>query len=123
MPSTDTDPTDGLSNAATRCSSVDLPAPFGPRRPVMPGPMATETSFTATTLPYQRETWSTRIVAPAGGVASGTARCSDVGAATGRGPSTPPGSGVAGVVGVGAAPLASASTLAPGVPSDVAGAE
>src|SRR3954454_4033209 len=99
MPSIDTDPTDGLSNPATRCSSVDLPAPFGPRRPVMPGPMATETSFTATTLPYQRETWSTRIVAPAGGVASGGAGCSDVGATTGCGPSTAAASAVRGAVG------------------------
>ncbi len=39
-------------------SSVDLPAPFGPSRPVTPGPRANEMSLTATTLPYQRETWS-----------------------------------------------------------------
>ena len=38
--------------------SVDLPAPFGPSRPVTPGPSANEMSLTATTLPYQRETWS-----------------------------------------------------------------
>ncbi len=41
------------------CSRVDLPAPFGPSRPVTPGPSANEMSLTATTLPYQRETWST----------------------------------------------------------------
>ena len=35
---------------------VLLPAPLGPRRPVMPGPMLKEMSFTATRLPYQRDT-------------------------------------------------------------------
>ena len=40
-------------------SSVDLPAPFGPSSPVIPGPSANEMSLTATTLPYQRDTsWS-----------------------------------------------------------------
>ena len=37
------------------CRIVDLPAPFGPRRPVTPGPSTNEMSLTATTLPYQRE--------------------------------------------------------------------
>ena len=36
--------------------SVDLPAPFGPSSPVMPGPITIVTSLTATTLPNQRET-------------------------------------------------------------------
>ena len=40
---------------------VLLPAPFGPSSPVTPDPSAKETSFTATTLPYQRDTWSTCI--------------------------------------------------------------
>ena len=39
--------------------SVDFPAPFGPRRPVTPGPSPNEMSLTATTLPYQRATCST----------------------------------------------------------------
>ena len=38
------------------CSSVDLPAPFGPSRPVTPGRASNVTSLTATTLPYQRDT-------------------------------------------------------------------
>jgi hypothetical protein len=38
------------------CSNVDLPAPFGPRRPVTPGPIVRLMSLTATTFPYQRET-------------------------------------------------------------------
>ena len=42
-------------------SSVVLPAPLGPSRPVMPGAMSNVTSLTATTLPNQRETPSTRI--------------------------------------------------------------
>ena len=41
------------------CRSVDLPAPFGPSRPVMPGRRMNEMSLTATTLPYQRDaSWS-----------------------------------------------------------------
>ena len=35
---------------------VVLPAPLGPSSPVTPGPMVSETSLTATTLPNQRET-------------------------------------------------------------------
>ncbi len=38
------------------CSSVDLPAPFGPSSPVTPGPIVIVMSLTATTLPYQRDT-------------------------------------------------------------------
>src|SRR5215203_5028808 len=43
-------------------SSVVLPAPLGPRRPVMPGMMSNDTSLTATTLPNQRETSLTRMM-------------------------------------------------------------
>ena len=64
-------PADGASRPAIRCRSVDLPAPFGPSRPVTPGPSANEMSLTATTLPYQRETWST---SRRGGAAVGGAR-------------------------------------------------
>ena len=47
---------------------VVLPAPFGPSRPVIPGPRAKVMSLTATTLPYQRETPSSTMAAagPAG---------------------------------------------------------
>src|SRR5690606_41971880 len=38
--------------------SVDFPAPFGPSSPVTPGPTFIETPLTATTLPYQRDTFS-----------------------------------------------------------------
>ena len=38
------------------CMIVDLPAPFGPSRPVTPGSMDMVMSLTATTLPYQRDT-------------------------------------------------------------------
>ena len=44
-------------------SSVVLPAPLGPSSPVMPGMTSKVTSLTATTLPNQRETPSTRITA------------------------------------------------------------
>ena len=37
---------------------VDLPAPFGPSNPVIPGPIVIDTSLTATTLPNQRDTLS-----------------------------------------------------------------
>ena len=55
-PATMTSPEDGRRKPDIMCSSVDLPAPFGPSRPVTPGPRSKEMSFTATTLPYQRET-------------------------------------------------------------------
>ena len=42
-------------------SSVVLPAPLGPSRPVMPGVTSKLTSLTATTLPNQRDTPSTRM--------------------------------------------------------------
>ena len=44
-------------------SSVVLPAPLGPSRPVTPGPSVKETPFTATTFPYQRETSATSTAA------------------------------------------------------------
>src|SRR4029079_11846666 len=43
------------------CRIVDLPAPFGPRRPVTPAPSPKLMSLTATTLPYPRETRSRTI--------------------------------------------------------------
>src|SRR5262249_28510063 len=55
-PPTVTSPRDGARNPAIMCSMVDLPAPFGPSRPVTPRPMVIVMSLTATTLPYQRET-------------------------------------------------------------------
>ena len=38
--------------------NVDLPAPFGPSRPVIPGGTFTVTSLSPMTCPYQRETCS-----------------------------------------------------------------
>src|SRR4051794_40966827 len=38
--------------------NVDLPAPFGPRRPVIPGGTVTFTSFSPMTWPYHLETCS-----------------------------------------------------------------
>ena len=54
-----------------RCRSVDLPAPLGPSSPVTPGPRANDTSLSATTLPYQRETWSTASAAGVAAAATG----------------------------------------------------
>ena len=51
-----TEPADGASSPAIRCSNVLLPAPLGPSRPVTPGSRLKLTSLTATTFPYQRET-------------------------------------------------------------------
>ena len=45
------------------CSTVLLPAPFGPSSPVMPGETVNDMPLTATTFPYQRETSSSTIVA------------------------------------------------------------
>ena len=56
-------PVDGARKPDISAISVDLPAPFGPSSPVTPGPMVIETSLTATTLRYHRETWSSWIVA------------------------------------------------------------
>src|SRR5215475_1693016 len=55
-PSIATVPCDGGRKPAIMCSTVVLPAPFGPSRPVTPGPSAIVTSLTATTLPYHRDT-------------------------------------------------------------------
>src|SRR5689334_3699110 len=49
-------PCDGGRKPATMCSTVVLPAPLGPSRPVTPGASVMVTPLTATTLPYQRET-------------------------------------------------------------------
>ena len=46
-----------------------LPAPFGPRRPVIPAPRLKLMSLTATTLPYQRDARSRTIGADEGGAA------------------------------------------------------
>ena len=61
-PPTVSSPRDGARNPAIMCSMVDLPAPFGPSRPVTPGPIVIVMSLTATTLPYQRETLRSSIV-------------------------------------------------------------
>src|SRR5260370_20166527 len=58
----DSSPRDGGRKPAIRCSRVDLPAPFGPSRPVTPGPMVIVMSLTATTLPYQRDTLRSSMV-------------------------------------------------------------
>jgi hypothetical protein len=62
VPPTVSVPRDGARNPAIMCSRVVLPAPFGPSRPVTPGPSVMLTSLTATTLPYQRETFTTSTV-------------------------------------------------------------
>jgi hypothetical protein len=59
-------PREGGRNPAAMCSRVDLPAPFGPSRPVTPGPIAIVMSLIATTLPYQRETWLSSMVVMTG---------------------------------------------------------
>src|SRR5580698_6705244 len=55
-PATVSSPRDGGRKPAIICMIVDLPAPFGPSRPVTPGPTDIVMSLTATTLPYQRDT-------------------------------------------------------------------
>src|SRR5262245_2423127 len=54
-PSSVTVPRDGGRKPAIMCSTVVLPAPFGPSRPVIPGPSDIVTSLTATTLPSHRD--------------------------------------------------------------------
>src|SRR5215831_11050476 len=61
-PPTVSSPRDGARNPEIMCSMVDFPAPFGPSRPVTPGPIVIVMSLTATTLPYQRETLRSSIV-------------------------------------------------------------
>src|SRR5687767_6655185 len=51
-PFTSTRPRLGRSIPHTSLSSVLLPAPLGPRRPVTPGPRSTVTSFRPSTSPY-----------------------------------------------------------------------
>ena len=50
-----TSPWLGRSCPAASFRNVDLPAPFGPRRPTTPGGIETVTSLRAMTGPYQRE--------------------------------------------------------------------
>src|ERR1700741_3313994 len=88
-PSIRTLPDEGFSRPASRCSSVDLPAPFGPRSPVIPAPIAKLMSLTATTLPYQRETRSTT-----SGAEGTSDRGAGGGAAAATGPGGPAGSAV-----------------------------
>ena len=51
-------PVEGARKPPIMLMRVDFPAPFGPSRPVTPGPIVMVMSLTATTLPNQRETWS-----------------------------------------------------------------
>ena len=64
-PSTVIAPSEGRSNPHTMRSSVVLPAPLGPSRPVRPGPNEHERSETATFCPNHFETSVTSMVAPA----------------------------------------------------------
>ena len=57
-PSTVTAPLLGLSWPVMSFMNVDLPAPFGPSRPVTPGGTLTLTSLRPMTWPYHFETWS-----------------------------------------------------------------
>src|SRR6516162_8581245 len=49
-------PDDGGSRPRRIFKSVDLPAPFGPSKPMQPGSRRRETSRSAGCVPYQRET-------------------------------------------------------------------
>src|SRR5262249_23511771 len=51
-------------NPAIMCSTVVLPAPLGPRRPVTPAPSDIVMSLMATTLPYHLETDRSTTVEP-----------------------------------------------------------
>ncbi len=62
MPSSVTVPDEGGKKPLIMASRVVLPAPFGPKRPVTPGPIVMVTSLTATTLPNQRETPASSMV-------------------------------------------------------------
>ena len=64
-PSNLTSPLDALERPVIMCKTVVFPAPLGPRRPVMPGYMSNETSFTATTLPNHLDTPTTFTVGSA----------------------------------------------------------
>jgi len=54
-PSSFTSPWLGWSCPAASLRKVDLPAPFGPSKPVTPGGTSVVTSLSAITGPYQRE--------------------------------------------------------------------
>src|SRR5688572_21917574 len=71
-PSSVTCPEDGARKPAIIAIRVDLPAPFGPSRPVTPGRIVMVTSLTATTLPNHRETPATsrRLIRGPRGIAS-----------------------------------------------------
>ena len=73
LPGDWTVPADGRSRPGEQVQQRVLPAPFGPSSPVTPGPSANETSLTATTLPYQRETWSSAIAGGGSPAAAGAA--------------------------------------------------
>src|SRR3954453_2592066 len=90
-----TRPDDGRRSPASMWRSVDLPAPLGPRRPVIPAAIPKLMSLTATTLPYHRETRSRRI----GGDGSAAVGLRDESAAAGRGDGSPAAGG--GAVGSG----------------------
>src|SRR5690606_8663022 len=53
---TETLPSDGRMSPVMTRRSVVLPAPFGPSRPVMPGPNEHDTSDTATFVPNHFDT-------------------------------------------------------------------
>ena len=57
-PSTRTAPLLGRSWPVTSLRNVDLPAPFGPSRPLMPGGSETVTSLRPMTWPYHFDTAS-----------------------------------------------------------------
>ena len=57
----------GFSWPVISFMNVDLPAPFGPSRPVMPGGMLTVTSFSPLTWPYHLDrcsAWTSASTAP-----------------------------------------------------------
>src|SRR5215207_7694384 len=70
--------------------NVDLPAPFGPSRPVMPGGTLTVTSFRPITWPYHLETCSAVTIGAAFGGVTGSGAALATGVATGTLMSPPP---------------------------------
>ena len=63
-PSRRTSPWLGRSWPAASFRKVDLPAPFGPSRPVTPAGIVAVTSFSAITWLYQRDTRTNSIGCP-----------------------------------------------------------
>jgi hypothetical protein len=59
------DPESQLAMPARHVIMLDFPAPFGPSKPVIPGPKVNETSLTATRAPYRRVKCETVSSAPA----------------------------------------------------------